>query len=63
MNGADVLIFTGGIGENAAAIRARICEGLGNLGIAVDAEANERDSRDAARDRKLDDSRLGGADG
>jgi acetate kinase len=47
MDGADVLIFTGGIGENAAAIRARICEGLGSLGIAVDAEANERDSRDA----------------
>jgi len=47
MNGTDVLIFTGGIGENAAAIRARICEGLGNLGIAVDAEANLRDSRDA----------------
>jgi acetate kinase len=47
MDGADVLIFTGGIGENAAVIRARICEGLGNLGIAVDAEANGRDSRDA----------------
>ena len=47
MDGADVLIFTGGIGENAGAIRARICEGLGNLGIAVDREANERDSRDA----------------
>jgi acetate kinase len=47
MDGADVLIFTGGIGENAAVIRARICEGLGSLGIAVDPEANERDSRDA----------------
>ncbi len=47
MNGADVLIFTGGIGENAAAIRAQICAGLDNLGIAVDREANERDSHDA----------------
>jgi acetate kinase len=47
MNGVDVLIFTGGIGENAAVIRARICEGLRNLGVAVDPEANERDSRDA----------------
>jgi acetate kinase len=47
MGGADVLIFTGGIGENAAVIRARICEGLGSLGIAVDPEANENDKRDA----------------
>lgn len=47
MDGADVLIFTGGIGENAALIRARICEGLGDLGIAVDPAANARDSRDA----------------
>ena len=47
MNGADVLIFTGGIGENAALIRARICEGLGSLGVTVDPAANEADSRDA----------------
>jgi len=47
MGGADVLIFTGGIGENAGAIRARICDGLGNLGIAVDRERNDRTSRDA----------------
>ena len=46
MNGADVLIFAGGIGENSAAIRAQICAGLDNLGIAVDKEANERESRD-----------------
>jgi acetate kinase len=47
MDGADALIFTGGIGENAAVIRARICEGLGSLGIAVDPGMNSRDSRDA----------------
>lgn len=40
MNGADALIFTGGIGENSSSIRARICEGLSNLGIAVDNAAN-----------------------
>jgi acetate kinase len=45
MNGADVLIFTGGIGENASVIRARICEGLDNLGIALDPEGNETNSR------------------
>jgi acetate kinase len=46
MNGADALIFTGGIGENAAVIRARICEGLGNLGIALDPALNENSSRE-----------------
>jgi acetate kinase len=47
MNGADVLIFTGGIGENAAPVREKICRGLGNLGIAVDHDANAKDSHDA----------------
>jgi acetate kinase len=46
MNGADVLIFAGGIGENAAAIRAQICAGLDNLGIAIDPKANESESRE-----------------
>ncbi len=37
----DAVIFTGGIGENAAAVRARVLDGLGaNLGIEVDAEKN-----------------------
>lgn len=40
MNGADAVIFTAGIGENAPAIRALICEGLDNLGISLDAGAN-----------------------
>ena len=47
MNGADVLIFTGGIGENAAAIREQICADLDALGIVVDREANEAGSKDA----------------
>ena len=47
MNGADVLIFTGGIGENASVIREQICAGLGNLGIAIDGAANERASQEA----------------
>lgn len=41
MNGADALLFTGGIGENAAVIRARICEGLGWLGVELDAARND----------------------
>ena len=47
MNGADVLIFTGGIGENAASVREKICAGLGNLGIAVDHDANAGANHDA----------------
>jgi acetate kinase len=41
MNGADALIFTGGIGENSAEVRARICEGLGWMGVELDAAFNE----------------------
>ncbi|MEP6732968.1 MAG: acetate kinase [bacterium] len=40
MNGADAIVFTGGIGENAPAIRSRICAGMDWLGIAVDDEKN-----------------------
>jgi len=41
LGGLDTLVFTGGIGENAAPVRARICAGLQGLGIAVDAKRNE----------------------
>ena len=40
MNGADAIIFTGGIGENSPAVRAAICEGLSWFGIELDAERN-----------------------
>jgi acetate kinase len=40
MGGIDALVFTAGIGENAVGVRARICEGLGFLGITLDAQAN-----------------------
>lgn len=36
LGGLDTLIFAGGIGENAPAIRARICEGLSFLGVQFD---------------------------
>ncbi|MET4129266.1 acetate kinase [Roseovarius sp. MBR-6] len=41
MGGVDALAFTGGIGENAAPVRARIVEGLDWLGARLDAVANE----------------------
>ncbi len=40
MGGVDCLVFSGGIGENAGVVRERICEGLGFLGIRVDAGCN-----------------------
>lgn len=40
LNGADGIVFSGGIGENAPAIRARICDGLGVFGIRLDPEDN-----------------------
>lgn len=42
LGGLDALVFTAGIGENSAAIRAAVCEGLDWLGIALDAAANAR---------------------
>ncbi len=40
LGGLDGLVFCGGIGENAAGIRARILDGMGWLGIAADPAAN-----------------------
>jgi acetate kinase len=36
----DAVVFTGGIGENAAIVRSKICSGLGNIGIEIDAGRN-----------------------
>ena len=36
----DAVVFTGGIGENAPAVRERACEGLEHLGIAIDPARN-----------------------
>jgi acetate kinase len=40
IGGVDAIVFAGGIGENAPAIRARICEGLDWFGISIDASKN-----------------------
>ena len=40
MGGIDALVFTGGIGENSAVIRARTCQNLGFLGLRLDEDAN-----------------------
>ena len=40
MGGADAVVFTGGIGENSAEVRAKICEGLEWFGLDLDVERN-----------------------
>ena len=40
LGGLDTLVFTGGIGENAPPVRARICDGLGFLGIELEEKRN-----------------------
>lgn len=45
----DALVFTAGIGENSAALRASVCDGLGVLGVRIDVESN----RDAEADTDI----------
>ena len=40
LRGLDALVFTGGVGERSAEVRGRACEGLGYLGVHVDAQRN-----------------------
>jgi len=40
LGGLDTLVFAGGIGENAPTVRARICDGLGFLGVELAEERN-----------------------
>src|SRR5438477_4510836 len=53
LGGLEALVFAGGIGENCPSIRARICHGLGFLGIELNEARNAENapviSKDAAR--------------
>jgi len=53
LGGADVLVFTGGIGENRPAFRAAVCRNLEELGIVLDPEAN----RSAKGEAKVSDAK------
>jgi len=44
LSGLDTLVFAGGIGENAPAVRERICEGLSFLGVKLDKERNKQNA-------------------
>jgi acetate kinase len=41
IGGIETLVFSGGIGEHAAPVRARVCEGLEHLGVRLDPKKNE----------------------
>ena len=45
MGGIDALVFSGGIGENSALIRARVCERMGWMGIEIDHARNASNAR------------------
>jgi acetate kinase len=58
LDGAQAIVFAGGVGENAASIRERICAGLGWFGIELDAGANAatvngREGRISTADSRL----------
>jgi acetate kinase len=57
MNGAEAIVFTGGIGENSAEIRARICSDLTWLGVELDAELNSKHGIDQGGQISTDTSR------
>lgn len=47
LDGVDVVVFTGGVGEHQPAVRARAADGLGFLGVAVDPDRNKTAEGDA----------------
>ncbi len=47
LGGLDCLVFTAGVGENSASMRARICEGLEFLGVKIDPEKNNVRGKEA----------------
>jgi acetate kinase len=42
LNGVDVLVFTGGVGENQTGTRRKVCESLGFMGVKIDIELNAK---------------------
>ncbi|HET8979764.1 MAG TPA: hypothetical protein VFN87_16510, partial [Solirubrobacteraceae bacterium] len=47
LDGLDVLVFTGGVGEHAPAVRRRAADGLGFLGVLINDATNQRTHGDA----------------
>ena len=57
MNGVDAVLFTGGIGENDAAIRAGVCKDMDYLGIKINDEVNNA-TRGELKRISADDSKV-----
>ena len=53
MDGLDVLVFTGGVGEHSPEIRSRAADGLGFLGVEINPEANAREAGGTGPDRDI----------
>ena len=58
MNGAESIVFTGGIGENSAEIRARICSELSWMGVELDADLNTTNGADKGGQISSESSRI-----
>ncbi|MEK7263671.1 MAG: acetate kinase [Bacteroidota bacterium] len=58
LGGADAIVFTGGIGENSASVRERICNGLEWAGLSIDKVKNEKMFGGKEGEISLPDSKL-----
>lgn len=47
MGGVDIIVFTGGVGENQCGLRADVCKPLAFMGVEIDAEANKARGEEA----------------
>ena len=47
MGGVDVIVFTGGVGENQTGLRSDVCAPLGFMGVEIDLEANKVRGKEA----------------
>jgi acetate kinase len=58
LGGLDALVFTAGVGENAAHVRADCCSGLEHLGLQLDADANIQGQPDIDIARRSSPARI-----
>jgi acetate kinase len=58
MGGAEAVVFTGGIGENAPQVRDRICAGLGHMGLTIDSDRNSSMQPGSAGEISTDEASL-----
>jgi acetate kinase len=58
MNGADAIVFTGGIGENSDIVRELVIKDMEFLGIELDADKNRTKKRGEAAEISMPTSRI-----